>query len=106
MLDVVTSLEARPWYADDTVVLGVDDPLGHADGHWRIAAGAGSAEVTRTDEAADVRLDIDTLGSLYLGGVDVPTLAAAGRISGPPDSLTRFAALADGGPAPYCTTAF
>jgi len=48
----------------------------------------------------------DTLGSAYLGGVSVPTLHAAGRVTGPADAVATLAAMADGGPAPYCSTAF
>ena len=38
VLDVPTALEARPWYADDSFVLAVTDPLGHAEGTWRVEA--------------------------------------------------------------------
>ncbi len=106
VLDVVTALEARPWYADDEVVLEVEDPLGLATGRWRVAATDGVARVTPTDDPAGVRLSADTLGSLYLGGVDVATLHAAGRLPGTAEAVRRLAALADGGPAPYCTTGF
>ena len=48
----------------------------------------------------------DTLGAMYLGGVGVPTLAAAGRITGSPEAVETWAAMADGGPLPYCITGF
>lgn len=106
VLDVVAALEARPWYADGDVVLEVEDPLGHASGRWRLAAQDGVARVTPTDDPAGVRLSADTLGSLYLGGVSVATLHAAGRLPGVAEAVRRLAALADGGPAPYCSTGF
>lgn len=106
VLDVVPALQARPWYADGAVVLEIDDPLGHAAGRWALVVTGGSAEVSRTDAEPGVRLAADTLGSLYLGGVDVTTLASAGRITGSPQALAIFAALADGGPAPHCITGF
>jgi predicted acetyltransferase len=106
VLDVVAALEARPWYADGEVVLEVEDPLGHAAGRWRVAAGDGAARVTATEDEPEVRLSADALGSLYLGGVEVPTLHAAGRLPGSAEGVRRLAALADGGPEPYCSTGF
>lgn len=106
VLDVVSALQARPWGADGTVVLEVDDPLGHAAGCWRVSTSAGRATVSRTDDAPDVRLAADTLGALYLGGVDVATLAAAGRVRGDAGAVATWAAMADTGPAPYCLTGF
>ncbi len=106
VLDVVAALEARPWYADGDVVLEVEDPLGRTTGRWRLAVEGGLARVTPTDDPAGVRLAADALGSLYLGGVDVPTLHAAGRLPGSTEAVRRLAALADGGPAPYCSTGF
>ena len=106
VLDPVKALQARPWYADGEVVLGIDDPLGHASGAWRIAVREGRAEVTPTETSPSVRLSADTLGALYLGGVDVRTLAASGRITGSPEAIETWAAMADGGPPPYCITGF
>lgn len=106
VLDVAAALEARPWGADGVVVLDIDDPLGHAAGRWRVAVAGGRAEVARTDADADIALASDTLGALYLGGVGVPTLAAAGRLAGSPESLATWAAMCATGPAPYCITGF
>jgi predicted acetyltransferase len=100
VLDVPVALEARPWYAEDTLVLAVTDPLGHADGTWRIEAADGRAHVTPTGDAPDLTLAAETLGALYLGGVRVEALAAAGRLTGAPDVVARLGRLLDGGPAP------
>lgn len=106
VLDVPVALRARPWYADGRVVLEVTDPQGHAAGRWSVSASGGRATVERTDDEADVAMPVDTLGSLYLGGVDVATLAAAGRLHGSPEAVDRLAALADGGDAPHSVTSF
>ena len=103
MLDVPTALAARPWGADGSVVIEVDDPLGHAAGRWQVQVEDGRASVERTPgRRSDVRLAADTLGSLYLGGVTVPTLRVGGRLAGDADALATFAAMADAGPTPYC----
>lgn len=104
LLDLPVALEARPWSADGDVVLEVDDALGHTDGRWRVTTSGGRASVRRTDDEAGVRLSVETLGALYLGDVDVATMTAAGRLDGP--EVERFAAMADGGPTPWCTTGF
>ena len=106
VLDVVAALEARAWGADGTVVLEVDDALDHAAGRWRVTTTTGQAVVTRTDAEPGVRLEADTLGALYLGDVDVATLHAAGRLRGDEAALHTWAAMADVGPAPYCSTGF
>jgi predicted acetyltransferase len=106
VLDVVAALEARPWGADGTVVLEVADPLGHAAGRFRVTTAGGTAQVTRTEDEPTVLLDADTLGALYLGGVSVGLLRAAGRITGTEQAVDEWAAMADIGPAPYCITGF
>ena len=66
----------------------------------------GVAEVSLSDADADVRMDAETLGALYLGGVRADTLQRAGRLSGSEDGLRTWAAMVDTGPAPYCITGF
>lgn len=106
VLDVERSLAARPWRADDRLVLAVDDRQGHAAGTYAVETVAGRAHVTRTDGPADVGLTAETLGSLYLGGVAVTTLHRAERIDGTDDAVRRFAAMADLADAPYNLTGF
>ena len=106
VLDVERSLAARPWSADGTVVLGVDDPQGHAAGHYAIETSDGRVRVTRTEQPADVSLTAETLRSLYLGGPRVSVLHAARRVHGTDDAVRRFAAMADLGDPPYCLTGF
>jgi predicted acetyltransferase len=106
VLDVPAALAARPWGRDGDVVLQVADPLGHTSGRFRVVARDGAAEVEPTDADADVRLDADVLGSLYLGGVGAATLRRAGRLTGSDSALESWAAMVDTGPAPYCPTGF
>jgi predicted acetyltransferase len=105
VLDVPTALSARQWGADGSVVIEVDDPQGHAAGRWLVRAEGGRATVTRTDDPG-IRMAADTLGALYLGGVPVAALGGAGRLAGDDDALDTLAAMADGGPTPYCITRF
>ncbi|MEO7269715.1 MAG: sterol carrier protein domain-containing protein [Knoellia sp.] len=83
----------------------VDDP-GHADGTFAIDTAQGRAEARATSESPALTLDVETLGTLYLGDVTVDTLARAGRITGTEAALRRFGAMADGSPSPHCNTQF
>ncbi|MFI2752827.1 GNAT family N-acetyltransferase [Cellulomonas sp. P22] len=83
LLDVPAALGARRWSAPLDVVLEVSDRLVPANaGRWRLTTGAtapdgtSEARVVRTDEPADVTLDVSDLGAAYLGG---RSLQAAGR---------------------------
>jgi predicted acetyltransferase len=106
VLDVPRALGARPWAADDRLVLEVDDAQGHAAGRFEIVTDGGVARVARTEAAPDVTLTAETLGSLYLGGVGVLQLHRAGRLAGTDDAVRRWAAMADLSDPPYCLTGF
>lgn len=101
VLDVPTALQGRPWVADDSLVLAIDDAQGHAAGRWQVTTREGVAEVTGTDAEPDLSLDAETLGSLYLSGVGIRTLHAAGRIRGDRKDAERFGAMADLPQPPY-----
>jgi len=101
VLDVPVALSARPWAADGDVVLEVADAQGHASGRYRVLAKDGSADVSRTDDRAEVTVDTETLGSLYLGGVPAAGLRDAGRITGAPAAVDRLVAMAALPTTPY-----
>ncbi|GAA1903567.1 GNAT family N-acetyltransferase [Lapillicoccus jejuensis] len=103
VLDPPAVLAARPWGADASFVLDVADDLGHAAGRWRVATRDGAAEVATTDDEPDLRLPVDVLGSLVLGGTDLRTLRAAGRADVGDAALERVARAFDGGPVPTCS---
>jgi predicted acetyltransferase len=92
------------------VVLEVSDGLldGNA-GRWRLRAGASGTEVAceRTDEPADLALDIRELGAAYLGGTRLGTLAGAGLVRElRPGALVRLSAAMTWDPAPWCPQLF
>lgn len=108
VLDVAAALSARTYGADDAFVLELhDDFRPESSGRWLVDGGIDGATCTRTDRAADLALSAADLGALYLGGVPVSTLAAAGRVR----ELTS-GAVARGDraflvhPSPWCTTHF
>jgi predicted acetyltransferase len=82
VLDVATAFEARGYLNDGETVFRVADPLGHAQGSYRmrVAGGRASVEPVAEGARADVEFDAWVLGSLYLGAVDPVVLKAAGQL--------------------------
>jgi predicted acetyltransferase len=75
------ALAERGYATDVDVVLDVADrSCGWNEGRWRLAAGPGGAEVSRTDDPADLVLDIADLGAAYLGDPTVLPGIAGGAI--------------------------
>src|SRR5690606_26413847 len=77
-LDVVAALQARTYATDGSVVLEVRDPLEIAAGRYRLDVSGGRATCRRTDESADLTLPVRALGAVYLGGIRLAGLHAAG----------------------------
>jgi len=62
-----------------------------------VRAGAGQVpEVARTDRTADLALDVRELGAVYLGGISLVELAAAGLVTELTDGALVQASLAFG----------
>ncbi|MGH9294657.1 MAG: GNAT family N-acetyltransferase, partial [Acidimicrobiales bacterium] len=99
LVDVETTLSARRYGSEGAITIEVadglcpwNDGLYHLDAadtspaESRLSAGTVGATAERigargdTSRPADVALDVSTLASIYLGGVDPSAMAAAGRI--------------------------
>ena len=77
LVDVGAALSARAYGGDGPTVLEVEDAfLPENSGRWRIAGG----EAERTDEEADLALDVGELGAAYLGGFTFGELVRAGTV--------------------------
>lgn len=108
VVDIAAALAARTYGADDALVLELtDDFLPENRGCWLVEGGPDGASCARTDRAADLALSVTDLGALYLGGVPMSTLAAAGRVR---ELTTGAVARGDRAflahPSPWCTTHF
>lgn len=106
ILDPVRCLGARPWEADGTTVLRVLDPMGFAEGTFRIEVADGQAEVTASSDEPAVTLDVSALGGLWLGGATVAQLHGSGRLAGDSKAIGNFATLTDLATTPYSNTFF
>ncbi|MEX2551099.1 MAG: GNAT family N-acetyltransferase [Nitriliruptoraceae bacterium] len=81
VLDVAGALAERGYATDGTIVLEVADAqIPEQDGCWQLHVADGEASCTRTGERPDLRLDVSSLSTVYLGGVRTTQLAAAGRV--------------------------
>ncbi|RAJ82667.1 sterol carrier protein [Streptomyces sp. PsTaAH-137] len=80
LLDVPRALAARGWSTDGELVLDVDDPFLGEHSRYLLTVREGKAHCAPTDREPDLSLDINDLGSLYLGGTAPSTLVRAGHI--------------------------
>jgi predicted acetyltransferase len=105
LVDVGAALSARAYGGADPVVLEVEDAfLPENTGRWEVARG----KAERTDEAADLALDVRELGAAYLGGFTFGELLRAGVVR---ELKEGGAARADAlfltsGPKPWCPEIF
>lgn len=108
ILDVAAALSARSYAARDRVVLEVSDAFRpQTAGRWALEATDGRARVGRTEDAADIRLDITDLACLYLGAFSASDLARAGRTVGLTDGAhRRLDGLFHADQAPWCPQVF
>lgn len=81
VIDVPAALRGRSWSDSAGVTIEVvDEIFDHNDGTWRVEVAPEGVSVESTDDAPDLRMPVRALGSLYLGGVSVARLAAAGLV--------------------------
>jgi predicted acetyltransferase len=77
LVDVGAALSARGYASGEPVVFEVTDRFRPENaGRWALADGV----ARRTDAPAGLALDVDALGSVYLGGSTFRQLALAGRV--------------------------
>ncbi|MSS46587.1 GNAT family N-acetyltransferase [Cutibacterium sp. WCA-380-WT-3A] len=90
ILDVDKAMAVRGWDHQGSVTFHVVDPMGYAEGTWRVdveAPGAPAA-VTKVDDSTDAAtLDVAALGSLYFGMGRGFSLAAAHRVTGTDEQI-------------------
>lgn len=109
LVDLPAALTARTYGAPVDVVLDVEDAFCPWNaGRWRLTAAAdGPASCTRTEDPADVRLSVRELGSAYLGGPTLASLAAAGLVRElRPGALARVSRAFAGDVAPWLPHGF
>lgn len=104
LVDVPAALAARVIGPGEAVVLEVRDAFcPWNEGRYRVGDGG----VERTSAAPDLRLEVSSLGSVYLGGFGFAQLARAGRVEEVrPGAVGRADALFRWDRAPWCPEIF
>jgi predicted acetyltransferase len=105
LVDVDAALSARTYNAAvGHVTIGVTDPLVEANnGTWRVSA----LGADRTNEAADLVVDIATLSATYMGGTSWAVLAAVGDVDvRSPGATSTADTLFASRPLPFCGSFF
>jgi predicted acetyltransferase len=108
VLDPAAFLSARTYAKVDRLVLRVEDKDGYAQGVYAIESGAdGSGECVPVQDAPDLALPVDVLGSISLGGYSASRYRALGLLeeytSGAADRLSTLLSHAL---APHCPMIF
>jgi predicted acetyltransferase len=108
VVDVEQALAGRSYAEDGTLVLELTDPFLPANaGAWRLETAGGEARVQRAETEPELRLDVQDLGSAYLGGFGFGELARAGRVEELVDgAVDRADALFRTARAPWCPEVF
>ncbi|QUH00962.1 GNAT family N-acetyltransferase [Saccharopolyspora erythraea] len=109
LVDLDRALRARTYSAPLDTVLEVTDAFCPWNaGRWRLRVDDdGNAEVSRTEDAAALDVDITDLASVYLGGNTFAGLARGGRLGdADPDALRRASRAFATDVAPHCQEGF
>ncbi|MBC3762196.1 GNAT family N-acetyltransferase [Quadrisphaera oryzae] len=83
LVDLPTALSMRAYSRDVDVVVEVEDDLLPANaGRWRVtvADDGQRAQITRSDRAPDLSMDVSDLGAAHFGATTLADLARAGRV--------------------------
>jgi predicted acetyltransferase len=104
LIDIPAALSARSYTGDGEIAVEVTDGfLPENAGRYRVTAGGAE----RTEDAADLSLDITGLGSVYLGGFGFGDLVRASRAQElTDDAAARGDALFGTGVEPWCAEIF
>lgn len=108
VLDVGAALSRRRYACDVDVVLDIrDDDRPDNQGTWRLSGGDSGAWCERTDDLADLSLDVRTLGAVYLGGPTVlDHLSAGWVVEHAPGTAAEASRAFEHHPAPYSPFVF
>ncbi|GAA4876128.1 GNAT family N-acetyltransferase [Saccharopolyspora cebuensis] len=110
LVDLPAALTSRryPMAGPVDAVLDVTDAVCPWNaGRWRLRIADGVAEVTRSEAAPSVALDVADLGAVHLGGTTLGELGRAGRIAEhSPGALQQLSRAFAGDRPPHCPEQF
>nr|WP_235215852.1 enhanced intracellular survival protein Eis [Mycobacterium kyorinense] len=89
IMDIPAALTARTYQADLSTVFEVSDAFRGDGGRFALEISGGRARCAPSDAPAEAEMDLDVLGSLYLGAHHASALAAANRLRAKDSALVR-----------------
>jgi predicted acetyltransferase len=108
VVDLTRALQGRSYAQRGVLTLGITDALcPWNEGSWRVEAGPGGCSVRPTGEEPDLALDIEDLGSVYLGGFTFGHLREAGLLQARDlSSVAKADSMFRTERAPFCPQTF
>lgn len=106
VIDPKALLEARNYYTEGDVTFRVVDPMGIADGTWRLTVKDGKGTCEPYEGEPQVEIDVPALGSTLLGGVNIQALETVGWVRGDEDAVDKLGILLQRRREPWCVTYF
>lgn len=107
LIDIPAALAARRYCREGRLVIEVRDEFdGQNSGRYVLDTTGESAVCSRDTSAPDLSMAASDLGAIYMGGVRLLDLVAAGRAQGSPGALRRADAMFSWHPAPWCQEIF
>ena len=80
IMDIPAALEARRYQAELSTVIDISDGFRSDGGRFALQIRDGHAQCTPTNALAEVRMDLNVLGSLYLGAHRASVFVDANRL--------------------------
>ncbi|MDQ3785066.1 MAG: GNAT family N-acetyltransferase [Actinomycetota bacterium] len=108
LVDVGRALEARAFRSEDSLTFEVRDAFcPWNEGRWHLETHAEGATAIRTSSQADLVLDVEDLGSVYLGAFTFEHLLMSSRVEeATPGAIRRADAMFISERAPWCVELF
>jgi predicted acetyltransferase len=107
LVDLADSLQRRTYSGSGAVTIDVADWFAPWNqGTYRLSVADGHGVCEKVTAEADVAMDVNTLGALYMGGRDAMGLARVGRIDGTPEAVALLDSLFRSSVAPWCPEVF
>lgn len=108
LLDLSAALAARTYDSPGSLVLEIEEDRMCPEnvGRWRLDGDATGAVCTPTTETPDLVVDVQTLGSLYLGGGSAALFARSGRLRGGDDAVRLMSRMFRTDPEPFNSFVF
>ena len=104
--DVVKALSARRYQVEGSIVLAVADRFFDEQAVVELMGGPDGAEARLSDKPPDLTLDIEDLGSCYMGWSRFRSLAGLGRIQASASALKQADLMFSWDPQPWCPEIF